>query len=210
MIIKVCGMSQTENIRQAETLGIDWMGFIFWPRSPRNVMQKPAYLPTKTKRVGVFVGPSAELVKQKAEEYGLDFVQLHGKETPEECRTISQTLQHANLNCRLIKAFSIATTDDLQNTTLYENVVDYFLFDTKCKSVGGSGEQFDWNILDNYSGETPFLLSGGIGPDSANDIKEFSHKRCIGIDLNSRFETEPGVKDTTLLETFIKNVRKQS
>ena len=107
----------------------------------------------------------------------------------------------------VIKAFNIATATDLEATKPYEGIVDYFLFDTKGKSIGGNGEKFDWSVLANYVGETPFLLSGGIGPDDAERVKAFHHPKCIGIDLNSRFETAPGLKDINKLKEFIKEIR---
>ena len=107
----------------------------------------------------------------------------------------------------LIKALNIATPEDLQKTEPYEGLADYFLFDTKGKSVGGNGEKFDWSVLASYQGETPFLLSGGIGPEDAQDVKTFHHPKCIGIDLNSRFETEPGLKDITKLKQFLEAIR---
>ena len=159
MMIKVCGMRDAENIREVEALGIDLMGFIFWPKSSRYVSERPAYLPTQCKRVGVFVDEDIETVKRIADDYALDYIQLHGHETPSYC---------AQLNGKhLIKAFNIATAADFEATKPYEGIVDHFLFATKGKSVGGNGEKFDWNVLKDYVGETPFLLSGGIGPDDA-------------------------------------------
>ena len=107
----------------------------------------------------------------------------------------------------VIKAFNIATTDDLLQTEPYEGIADYFLFDTKGKLVGGNGEQFDWSVLTAYNGRTPFLLSGGIGPDDTERIRTFYHPRCVGIDLNSRFEVSPALKDVNQLRTFIKEIR---
>ena len=199
MIIKVCGMREAENIREVEALGIDLMGFIFWSKSSRYVSERPVYLPTRCKRVGVFVNENIEKVKHIAEEYALDFIQLHGSESPEQISHLSSLISHLSI----IKAFNIATTEDLKTTELYEGAVDYFLFDTKGKSVGGNGEKFDWSVLEAYNGDTPFLLSGGIGPDDAERIKSFRHHKCIGIDLNSRFEIEPGIKDILKLKTFL-------
>ena len=201
MMIKVCGMRDAENIREVEALGIDLMGFIFWPKSSRYVSERPTYLPTQCKRVGVFVDEDIETVTRIADEYALDFVQLHGHETPSYC---------AQLNGKhLIKAFNIATAADFEATKPYEGIVDHFLFDTKGKSVGGNGEKFDWNVLKDYVGETPFLLSGGIGPDDAERLKAFHHPKCIGIDLNSRFEIEPGIKDIIKLETFLNDDKQE-
>lgn len=199
MIVKVCGMRDAENIRQLETLGIDWMGMIFWPKSKRYVSMPPVYLPQHVRKVGVFVDASLDAIRQHVEDYQLDIVQLHGQESPETLKTLKPLT--------LIKAFNIATPEDLQKTEPYEGLADYFLFDTKGKSVGGNGEKFDWSVLDSYQGETPFLLSGGIGSEDAQDVKTFHHPKCIGIDLNSRFETEPGLKDITKLKQFLEAIR---
>jgi phosphoribosylanthranilate isomerase len=199
MIVKVCGMRDAENIRQLEALGIDWMGMIFWPKSKRYVSTPPVYLPQHVRKVGVFVDASLADIRQHIEDYQLDIVQLHGQESPETLKALKPLT--------LIKAFNIATPEDLQKTVAYEGLADYFLFDTKGKSVGGNGEKFDWSVLDSYQGETPFLLSGGIGSEDAQDIKSFHHPKCIGIDLNSRFETEPGLKDITKLKQFLEAIR---
>jgi len=197
MIIKVCGMREAENIREVEKL-TDWLGMIFWPKSSRYVSQRPEYLPTQAKRVGVFVDEEAGRVMETADEYGLDLIQLHGHESPEY---ISMLKGH-----RIIKAFNIAIPSDFMDTAPYEGLADYFLFDTKGKQVGGNGEKFDWSVLADYAGETPFLLSGGIGPDDAERVKSFHHPQCIGIDLNSKFEVAPALKDIQKLKTFIEQL----
>jgi phosphoribosylanthranilate isomerase len=197
-MIKVCGMRDADNIREVEMLGIDMMGFIFWPKSSRCVSQRPDYLPKHVKRVGVFVDEDPEQVKQLAADYGLDYIQLHGQESP------AYIFQLGGLH--IIKAFNIATVEDLQQTQPYEGLVDYFLFDTKGKSVGGNGEKFNWDVLDAYQGSTHFLLSGGIGPDDAANVKAFHHPKCIGIDLNSRFEVTPGLKDINKLKRFLEQL----
>lgn len=208
MIIKVCGMRDVENIRAVEqlftvhsSLFTSWMGFIFWPKSSRYVAERPAYLPTKCKRVGVFVDAAPEEVKQKAEDYDIDFVQLHGNESPD---FICQLRSLCGSSIGIIKAFNISSASDLEATKPYEGIVDYYLFDAKGKSVGGNGTQFDWTVLTSYAGETPFLLSGGIGLDDAERIKDFLHEKCIGIDLNSRFEIEPALKDVTAIRRFLR------
>ena len=198
-LIKVCGMRDAENIREVEALGVDMMGFIFWPKSSRHVSKCPNYLPQKAKRVGVFVNEDIEEVKHIAKEFALDFIQLHGSESPEYVKQLS--------DWKVIKAFNIAAKEDFEATKPYNGTVDYFLFDTKGKSVGGNGEKFDWSVLANYVGETPFLLSGGIGPDDAERVKAFHHPKCIGIDLNSRFELSPALKDINKLREFIKEIR---
>lgn len=187
-------MREAENIREVEE-GVDLMGFIFWPKSSRYVSERPAYLPTKCKRVGVFVDESIENVQRIAKEYALDYIQLHGSESPDYIRQLD--------DLSIIKAFNIATADDFAACIPYEGLVDYFLFDTKGKSVGGNGEKFDWSVLKAYHGRTPFLLSGGIGPNDAERIKAIRHPRYAGIDLNSRFELSPALKDINKLKTFI-------
>ena len=196
LVIKVCGMREADNIHEVEALGVDWLGLIFWPKSSRYVSEHPDYLPQHAKRVGVFVDEALDTVKKKADAYVLDLIQLHGSESPDYIRALKAS-------CSIIKAFSIATADDLEQTKDYEGLADYFLFDTKGPSVGGNGVQFNWDVLKDYHGQTPFLLSGGIGPDDAERIQAFHHPQCIGIDLNSRFELSPGLKDINKLKQFI-------
>ena len=198
MIIKVCGMRDASNIQELEKLSINWMGMIFWPKSSRFVPEVPAYLPRRVKLVGVFVDASMEEIRQHVTDYQLDIIQLHGQESPAFAEALKPL--------PVIKAFNIADPEDLNQTKAYEGIVDYFLFDTKGKVVGGNGEKFDWAVLSSYQGETPFLLSGGIGPDDAEAVNSFHHPRCIGIDLNSRFEQAPTFKDITKLRNFIKQL----
>jgi phosphoribosylanthranilate isomerase len=197
-LIKVCGMRDAENIREVEALGIDLMGFIFWPKSSRYVSERPSYLPKKCKRVGVFVNEDIEQVKHIAADYALDYIQLHGSESPGYVQQLH--------DWQVIKAISVSSRDDIATFKDYEGLVDYFLFDTKCTCMGGSGQQFDWSVLDSYDGNTPFLLSGGIGPDDAERVKAFHHGKCIGIDLNSKFELSPALKDINKLQEFIKEL----
>lgn len=195
MMVKICGMREAENICEVEALGINLMGFIFWPKSSRHVSGRPAHLPTNCNRVGVFVDEDIETVRRIADEYALDYIQLHGHESAEYCAQLQGK--------HLIKAISVSCCDDIMTYKTYEGLVDYFLFDTKCPTIGGSGQQFDWTVLTAYDGNTPFLLSGGIGPDDAKRIKAFHHPKCIGIDLNSRFELAPGLKDINKLKDFL-------
>ena len=204
MIIKTCGMRDADNIRAVSELRIDWMGFIFWAPSSRYVSEKPSFLPTRQKRVGVFVDARIEEVRSKADEYALDLIQLHGSESPAFCERLK-----GNSRQQLIKAFNIATQEDLEQTLPYEGLVDYFLFDTKAKMVGGNGTQFDWSVLSAYQGNTPFLLSGGIGPDDAEKVRNFHHPQLAGIDLNSRFELSPALKDIEKLKQFITEYNEQ-
>ncbi|WP_294588228.1 phosphoribosylanthranilate isomerase [uncultured Bacteroides sp.] len=200
-IIKVCGMTEADNIRAIEQLGVDMIGFIFYPKSPRCLCEKPQYLPLRAKRVGVFVNESKENILMYTDRFSLNYIQLHGNESPDYCRTLH------NNGLRLIKAFSISLPKDLFDVSDYDGLCDYYLFDTKTPQYGGSGNQFDWNILHRYNGSTPFLLSGGINPYSVKAIKEFHHPRLAGIDLNSRFETAPGLKDVERIEIFLKELR---
>ena len=199
MMTKVCGMRDAQNIRDVEALGIDWIGMIFWPRSKRFVAEVPSYLPEHLKKVGVFVDSTLDDILQHISDYQLDIIQLHGQESPDFAKALKP---HT-----IIKAFNIEKADDLLQTEKYEGIADYFLFDTKGKMVGGNGQKFDWSVLTAYQGKTPFLLSGGIGPEDAESVRSFHHPRCIGIDLNSRFESEPGFKDINQLKTFINNIK---
>ena len=204
MIVKVCGMRDVDNIREVEQLSIDWMGFIFYPKSSRYVSEVPAYLPTKCKRVGVFVDASTDEIIKKIHDFSLDAIQLHGNESPEQISHLLSLTSHLSI----IKAFNIATAEDLKSTASYTGLADYFLFDTKGQSVGGNGEKFDWSVLSNYEGDTPFLLSGGIGPDDAAWVSSFRHPKCVGIDLNSKFESAPAFKDVTTLSRFLNEINK--
>lgn len=203
-LIKVCGMTEAENIRDVEELGVDMIGFIFYPKSPRCLCEMPAYLPAKARRVGVFVNESKENILVYADRFGLHYIQLHGNESPEYCRSLRSSGLH------LIKAFSISLPKDILAPSAYKGLCDYYLFDTKTPQYGGSGNQFDWNLLHRYNGNTPFLLSGGINPYSVKAIREFHHPKLAGIDINSRFETSPGVKDVERIEKFMQELREIS
>jgi len=197
MSIKVCGMTDGRNIKAAEALGADLIGLIFYPASPRHVSIVPDYLPEDALRVGVFVNASESEILEKVVKYGLDMVQLHGNESPEFCARLD------GRGVGVIKAFSLSSASDLSTTAAYEGVCRYYLFDTPTVGYGGSGRRFDWSLLQSYDGKTPFFLSGGIGPDSATALSEFTHPMLAGYDLNSRFEIEPGIKDIALLRHFL-------
>lgn len=203
-LIKVCGMTEAENIRDVEELGVDMIGFIFYPKSPRCLCEMPEYLPVKARRVGVFVNESKENILVYADRFGLQYIQLHGTESPEYCRSLRSSGLH------LIKAFSISLPKDMLAISAYKGLCDYYLFDTKTPQYGGSGNQFDWNLLHRYNGNTPFLLSGGINPYSVKAIREFHHPKLAGIDINSRFETAPGIKDVERIEKFMQELREIS
>ena len=216
ILVKVCGMRDADNLHAVEQCSmfniqcsIDLMGFIFWPKSSRYVSEMPQYLPEKCKRVGVFVDASIGDVMTIAEQYQLDFIQLHGQESPSYIAQLTSHLLTLSPShpLKIIKALNIATEADLEAAKSYEGIVDYLLFDTKGKSVGGNGEKFDWSVLNAYQGNTPFLLSGGIGPDDAERVKAFNHPKCVGIDLNSKFEISPALKDVDKLQTFLSSLR---
>lgn len=213
MIIKVCGMREAENIRAVSALDIDMLGMIFWERSPRCVHNVPEFkktgnLSNKVMRVGVFVDELPQNIITSVYNYQLDFVQLHGNESRTLIENLRRTLDpDIKPGIKIIKAISVEKPSDIERCRDYAGAVDMFLFDTKTPLAGGSGRQFDWTVLQGYDGDVPFLLSGGIGPEDAERVKNFSHPRFAGIDLNSRFETEPGVKDVEELKTFIQSVR---
>jgi phosphoribosylanthranilate isomerase len=202
MLIKVCGMRDRDNILRVATTGADWMGFIFYSRSSRAITgHESAIKECPLRRVGVFVDATVEEMMEKATMYKLDFLQLHGKESPDTCYALQKR------GFGVIKAISVATVDDLAATADYEGRVDYFLFDTLCPTHGGSGRQFDWSLLTAYKGGMPFLLSGGINPSCVEAIHRFSHPLLAGIDINSGFETAPGIKDAEKIRTFIGTIK---
>jgi len=209
MIIKVCGMRDADNIRAVEAVLCDtqatekWMGFIFWDPSKRNCAVKPDYLPVDCKRVGVFVNAEVEDIVSHAVEYGLTHVQLHGDENRQYIMQLRQALAAANNRCVIIKALALKESKDVEKCEPYVGFVDYFLFDTPTAGRGGSGNSFDWSLLAGYRMMTPFLLSGGIGPDSSEALKQFNHPCWEGIDLNSKFESAPGIKDAAKLREFL-------
>lgn len=224
-------MRNADNIRQVSELDIDLIGFIFWKKSSRYVRMissKAGVLPdysteryrqlsegkpvvateNKPKRVGVFVDDMPQNIVTRIYNYNLDYVQLHGNESVVMIDNLVKTIDpDIHKNIKIIKALSISSPEDIDRYKEYEGHVDLFLFDTKCDTVGGGGKHFDWSMLERYDGETPFLLSGGIGPEDVEQIKNFHHPKCVGIDINSRFETEPAMKDVDLLRTFISQLK---
>ena len=207
MRIKVCGMREAVNIRAVDALGVDYMGFIFYPRSSRYVTVKPSIMPCKAKRVGVFVDATTADIIDHITTFDLDVVQLHGNESPDFCQQLRMEADNLIYNkIDIWKAISVESGSDLKVSETYADVVNAFVFDTKCTSYGGSGLQYDWNILCDYTCHIPFLLSGGIGPDDVERLRLFHHPQFAGIDLNSRFESAPAVKDIDKLDAFIKRV----
>ena len=203
-IIKVCGMRYSRNIRAVEQAGPDWMGFIFASGSPRSLRRRPSYLPERCRRVGVFVNPSLTQLLLMSRRFGLHLLQLHGNESPDFCRKA-----HDATGLDIVKTISVSDENDMALAAAYgpEQGVSHLLFDTKTRTGGGSGRKFDWTILSAYRGPLPFLLSGGIGPSDIPRLHAFHHPLCVGIDLNSRFEAVPGVKDATILSNFIREIR---
>ncbi|KAB7529522.1 phosphoribosylanthranilate isomerase [Flagellimonas olearia] len=216
MKLKVCGMNQ--NPLEVAQLQPDYLGFIFWEPSSRAFEGELPNLPKSIKKVGVFVDAPVDEVLEKITQYSLDAVQLHGKESVAYC----DALRHAELvsashkdetpkqvrgdGIEIIKVFSIKDNFDFSILKDYEGVCDYFLFDTKGKLPGGNGYTFDWSILENYPSTQPFFLSGGIGLESVEKLKEFMNSPastyCYAIDVNSRFETQPGLKNIPSLKAF--------
>ncbi len=297
-LIKVCGMRDAQNIREVAALGVNLIGLIFYPKSPRYVESIssdagiiPDYSSLKSltpqplskgegsdmldkqlkaeetkgetrnkqpvsaqlkstqskapfnkvttplslgegqggeavhggeaieghggeaaipKFVGVFVDDMPQNIVTAVYNYHLSYVQLHGDESPVMIDNLRRTLVPDIVpQIKIIKAISVSSTEDLKRCEQYEGHVDLFLFDTKCKGYGGSGQKYDWSVLKAYTGQTPFLLSGGIGPDDADRLRDFHHPQCVGIDLNSKFETTPGMKDINLLQNFLHQLNKQ-
>lgn len=200
MIVKVCGMRDSENIRAIEQTKADLMGFIFHPKSPRFVASLPEYMPKKQKRVGVFVNASLEQILAKAQKFSLEYIQLHGDEPPAFCSELK------NRGLKVIRAQRIANADDIIRAESY-NMTDLMIFDTKTELYGGSGKKFNWQLLENYKGCVPFLLSGGIRSDTFEEIKAFFHPQFAGIDLNSGFEISPALKDVGKLNNFIEKIK---
>ncbi|GAA3610364.1 phosphoribosylanthranilate isomerase [Flavivirga amylovorans] len=218
MKLKVCGMKYEDNITQVANLLPDYLGFIFYKKSARHLNGSIPKLPESIKKAGVFVDESLENVIEQINTHQLHAVQLHGKETPEYC----DALRHAELvsashkknqkqvQVEIIKVFSIKNEFNFEILKPYEDVCDYFLFDTKGKLPGGNGYTFDWNVLNQYPSTKPFFLSGGIGLDQVEDIKKFKRsdasKYCYALDVNSKFEIEPGLKNIEKLKEFKKHL----
>jgi len=208
MEVKVCGMKDPENVQDLQKLWINYIGFIFYEKSPRFVeLPASAYpgfdrLSTQgVKKVGVFVKAEIEEVLSKVKEFELDYVQLHGGENVFYCNKLKDK------GIKIIKAFSVDNDFVFTQTQAFQYSCDYFLFDTKGKKPGGNGVSFDWNLLNSYHGDTPFFLSGGIGPDDIEAINKLRLLKLYAIDLNSGFEIEPGLKDIDKLKPFLEKLK---
>ena len=199
-------MKYPENISGIAALQPDMMGFIFYPKSkrfvgddfPNDTMQT---ISSNIKKVGVFVNETNEIILEKYFHYHLDVVQLHGEETPRQC----QILQEKNIP--VIKAFQVDEDFDFDELMPYQNFCRYFLFDTKTEQYGGSGKSFNWNILQKYSLDIPFFLSGGIGIENIDDALQFHHPMLYGLDINSKLEIEPGLKNEEGCKIIIQKIR---
>lgn len=200
--IKVCGMKNTANREAVEKLPVDFLGFIFYPKSKRFVGEntEPGLFHSAKSKVAVFVNENAFEILGLAKNLGFEFVQLHGKENPKTCQLLK------NQGLKVIKAFNLNEDFDFASLDAYRESVDYFLFDTKTELPGGSGKKFNWKILEKYQGKVPFFLSGGIGPEDVEAIKKLNHPQLFCIDLNSGFEDEPGVKNVEKLKNFITKI----
>jgi phosphoribosylanthranilate isomerase len=202
--LKICGMKLPDNIQAVTTLQPDYLGFIFYRGSKRFVDGlTPSFvknLPTGIRRTGVFVNEELDKVAQLAVLYGLNAVQLHGQEPVKYCIALKGLL--ADTDVALIKAFGVDEQFDFDTLNAYANVADYFLFDTQTPNHGGSGKVFNWSLLENYKLNKPYFLSGGIGPDSIEQLKQINDSRLYAIDINSRFELAPGLKDIDKLNDF--------
>ncbi|WP_189606001.1 phosphoribosylanthranilate isomerase [Salinimicrobium marinum] len=188
-------MKFPENIEQVAVLQPDYLGFIFFEKSPRNFEVAIPELDKAIKKTGVFVDASLDFILEKVKKHELQAVQLHGKESPEFCAALKA------VGLEIIKVFSVKDSFDFSILQQYESKVDFFLFDTKGKAKGGNGITFDWEVLKNYPSETPFFLSGGIGLEEIGRLKDFEFSKAFyGIDVNSRFELEPGFKNLDTLK----------
>lgn len=216
-LLKICGMLHPENIREVAALQPGYMGFIFFKGSKRYagavLPEVLDSLPENIRRTGVFVNETLEIVLKLVDKYSLNALQLHGAESPEYCKELKLKLKHADteiaeLNLKtvgevqLIKAFGVNDDFDFSQLNPYVGIVDYFLFDTQTPDHGGSGRQFDWQLLQKYTLGVPYFLSGGIGVESAEMLNGIIDPRLFAIDVNSKFEIKAGLKDLPKLKEF--------
>ncbi|MDO4230051.1 MAG: phosphoribosylanthranilate isomerase [Capnocytophaga sp.] len=204
LLVKICGMKYAENIRQIADLQPDYLGFIFYSKSPRYFETEMPNISSDIKKVGIFVNENIDEIGLKIENYALKAIQLHADESPSFCKELKK--KHKDVE--IIKAFAVDETFDFSTLIPYENEVDYFLFDTKGKNHGGNGVAFDWKLLENYSFQKPFFLSGGIGINEIEQIKLMKNKGLplFAIDVNSKFEIEAGLKNEKLLRSFLEQI----
>ncbi|HEY1023617.1 MAG TPA: phosphoribosylanthranilate isomerase [Sphingobacteriaceae bacterium] len=201
--IKVCGMRDADNMIAVSALKPDYMGFIFYSHSKRFVGPHPMLIGTgkEIRRTGVFVNETVGVMKDRIRQYDLDAVQLHGSETPETCVLLREK------GVEVIKAFGIDEHFSFGDLNKYTDVCDLFLFDTRTEHHGGSGKAFNWHKLAQYQLQKSYFLSGGIGLENIAAINELTDERLYGVDLNSKFETEPGIKHIESLNTAFRKLR---
>ena len=205
--IKVCGMRHLSNVEELVGLSPDYIGFIFYPKSGRYIGTEIPdeilkIIPSSIQKVGVFVDEPFDSLVEKFYKNKLDFVQLHGEELPQYCQRLK------SINIPVIKAFSISPEFDFEVVTPYNNVCIYILFDTAGDSRGGTGVKFNWDKLNQFKGDTPFFLSGGIKPEDVTKIKILKHPKFVAVDVNSGFEVQPGIKDISKLSIFMDGIKK--
>lgn len=205
--IKVCGMVNKENIEAIAAATPDYIGFIFYPPSPRYAgkltFTQISALPAQIKTTGVFVNEDADTLISIVRKLKLKAIQLHGEESVEFCKVLRQTFP----DLKIIKVFRIHDAFDFAQTQSYEMFVNFFLFDTHSVLRGGTGHSFNWELLHTYKGEVSFFLSGGIGPEHITSIQKMDHARLYGVDINSRFEIEPGIKNSAEIGKFILDIK---
>jgi phosphoribosylanthranilate isomerase len=200
VVIKVCGMRDATNIRKVSELNPDYMGFIFYPKSKRYVGDNFVVpeIPNAITKVGVFVNERTDVISRVAKNNSIRYLQLHGDETPAQCNELK------GLGFIVIKAFGLSAEFDFDLLNPFKNVCNYFLFDTKNKNYGGTGMSFDWDVLQKYDQEVPFFLSGGISLANAENALNIKGMNIHALDVNSKFEIEPGVKDDAKLDELFK------
>lgn len=198
-LVKVCGINRKKNLQQVGLINIDMIGINLYMDSPRYIGNLSITINPNIKRVGVFVEPSIWEMQQYIDDCRLDYVQLHGDVSVELCQEIQS-------ETKVIKVFAIDEDFDFAETAPY-SFCDYFLFDTKSKDHGGSGRKFGWDRLSDYEGEVPFILAGGISPDDSEALLSIDHQQFVGVDINSRFELEPGLKDLNKVEQFVNEIK---
>ncbi|MDI9257142.1 MULTISPECIES: phosphoribosylanthranilate isomerase [Flavobacterium] len=200
-------MKYPENIKEIAALQPDYLGFIFYNKSPRLLETEIPILEKSIVKVGVFVNATVKEIEEEARQHQLEIIQLHGGESPDFCRSIQE------LELKVIKSFNIDNTFNFKILENYKTCCHYFLFDTKGNQYGGNGTVFDWKLIEQYHLDKPYFLSGGIGLESIVDLQLFfkteSARHCIALDLNSRFETQPGLKNAKSIKKFIQNIKEQ-
>jgi len=200
--LKVCGMRNSKNITALSTIQPDFIGFIFHKKSLRNISETMLMdTPKRISRVGVVVNETAAFILAKIDQYNLDYIQLHGTETPEFCNEIKK------LGVGVIKAFNVSEKFKFSSLATYDTVCDYFLFDAFGKQAGGNGITFNWELLSKYQGKTPFLLSGGIHETMVDELQKIRHPQFIGVDINSGFELAPALKNIEKIKCFSEGIR---